>query len=86
MQTSVNGEYLVMPFGLCNAPSIFQRLMNTVFEKELNSFILVYLDDILVFSRSIGDHWVHLCQAFDSLRRDKLYARFAQVQIPQGQG
>ena len=74
-------EYLVMPFGLCNAPSTFQRLMNTVFEKELNSFILVYLDDILVFSRSIGDHWVHLRQAFDRLRRAKLYARLHKCEF-----
>ena len=57
-----------MPFGLCNAPSTFQRLMNTVFDKELNSFILVYLEDILVYSRSIGEHWAHLHCAFDRLR------------------
>ena len=49
-----------MPFGLCNAPSTFQWLMNTIFEKEINSFILVYLDDILIYSRSIGEHWEHL--------------------------
>ena len=41
-------EYLVMPFGLCNVPSTFQRLMNTIFERDINSFILVYLDDILM--------------------------------------
>ena len=68
---NVQWEYLVMPFRLCNAPSTFQRLMNTVFEKELNSFILVYLDDILIYSRSIGDHWGHLRCAFDKLRRAK---------------
>ena len=62
-------EYLVMPFGLCNAPKTFQRLMNTVFEKKLNSFILVYLDDILVYSRSIGEHCAHIRCAFDRLRR-----------------
>ena len=70
-----------MPFGLCNVPSTFQRLRNTVFEKELNSFILVYLDDILVFSRSIGDHWRHLRQAFDRLRRAKLYARLHKCEF-----
>ena len=74
-------EYLVMPFGLCNAPSTFQRLMNTVFERELNSFILVYLDDILVYSRSIGEHWAHLHCAFDRLRRAKLYARLHKCEF-----
>ena len=47
-------EYLVMPFGLCDVPSTFQRLMNTVFEKELNYFILVYLDDILIIVVQLG--------------------------------
>ena len=59
----------------------FQRLMNTVFEKELNSFILVYLDDILVYSRSIGEHWAHLRYAFDRLRRAKLYARLHKCEF-----
>ena len=49
-------ESLVMPFGLCNAPSTFQCVMNTIFEKEVNFFILVYLDDISVYSRSLGEH------------------------------
>ena len=74
-------EYLVIPFGLCNAPSTFQRLMNTVFEKEFNSFILVYLDDILMYSCSIEDHWGHLCCAFDKLRRAKLYGRLHKCEF-----
>ena len=74
-------EYLVMPFGLCNAPNTFQRLMNTVFEKELNSFILVYLDYILIHSRSIGDHWGHLHCAFDKLRRAMLYGRLHKCEF-----
>ena len=49
-------EFLVMPFGLCNAPGTFQRLMNKVFAAYIGDFILVYLDDILVFSRSIEEH------------------------------
>ena len=65
-------EYLVMPFGLCNAPSTFQRLMNEVFKKELNSYILVYLDDILIYSRSMEEHWDHLVSALDKLRRGQL--------------
>ena len=49
-------EFVVMPFGLCNAPATFQRLMNIVFATEINRFILVYLDDILIFSESIEEH------------------------------
>ena len=62
-------EYLVMPFGLCNSPSTFQRLMNEVFKQEINSFILVYLDDILIYSRSVEEHWEHLAHALDKLCR-----------------
>ena len=68
-------EFLVMPFGLCNAPATFQRLMNKVLAKEINSFILVYLDDILIFSRSVEEHWQHLRQALQRLREAKLYGR-----------
>ena len=53
-------EYLVMLFELCNTSNTFQRLMNAIFEKETNSFVLVYLDDILIYSCSIGEHWDHL--------------------------
>ena len=49
--------------------------MNRAFAKEINSFILVYLDDILIFSRSIGEHWDNLKIALDRLRRAKLYGR-----------
>ena len=68
-------EFLVMPFGLCNAPASFQRLMNRVFKDELNSFILLYLDDILIFSCSIEEHRRHLRQALQRLREAKLYGR-----------
>ena len=64
-----------MPFGLCNAPATFQRLMNKVFAAEINNFVLVYLDDILVFSRSIEEHWSHLRQALQRLRESKIYGR-----------
>ena len=62
-------------------PSTFQRLMNTIFEREINSFILVYLDDILIYSRSIEEHWDHLRIALDRLRRAKLYGRLHKCEF-----
>jgi len=47
-------EFLVMPFGLCNAPSTFTTLMNTIFREEMDDFVIVYIDDILVFPRGRG--------------------------------
>ena len=49
-------EFIVMPFGLCNAPATFQRLMNKVFTDNLDKFIAVYLDNILIFSQSLEEH------------------------------
>ena len=53
-------EYTVLPLGLCNAPSTFQRLMNNVLGDYVDKFALVYLDDILVYSRTGDEHEVHL--------------------------
>ena len=64
-----------MPFGLCNAPATFQRLMNQVFATKINQFILVYLDDILIFSESVEEHWEHLRMALGRLREARLYGR-----------
>ena len=74
-------EHLVMPFPLCNAPSTFQRLMNTIFEKEISFFILVYLNDTLIYSRSMGEHWDHLKCALDKLRRAKLFGRLHKCEF-----
>src|SRR6218665_2283688 len=61
-----------LAFGLRNAPSSFQRLMQAVFRDELNQYVLCYLDDILVFSRSFEDHLKHLQSVFDRLRDARL--------------
>ena len=53
-------EWCVMPFGLCNAPSTFQRLMNVTFQDLLDTCVTVYLDDILVFSATENEHVAHL--------------------------
>lgn len=53
-------EYNRMSFGLCNAPATFQKAMDTVFKSELDIFVLAYLDDIIIFSKSKEDHYKHL--------------------------
>lgn len=68
-------EFLVMPFGLTNAPSAFQRLMNQIFGAATDDFLLVYLDDLLIFSKTWEDHIKHVKQVMDTLEKHKLYAK-----------
>ncbi|KAJ9521268.1 hypothetical protein QJQ45_023012 [Haematococcus lacustris] len=71
-------EFTVLPFGLCNAPATFQQLMNDVFKPHLDDFVLVYLDDILVFSKSAADHERHLHLTLSLLRKHQLCANLAK--------
>jgi hypothetical protein len=67
-------EWLVMPFGLCNAPATFQAAMNDTLRPFLDKFVIVYLDDILIFSPDETTHMQHLDQVLGALKRDGYYA------------
>jgi hypothetical protein len=74
-------EYLVMSFGLTNAPAYFMYLMNTVFIPELDKFVVVFIDDILVYSENEEDHEEHLKIILTRLRDHKLYAKFSKCEF-----
>ena len=76
-----NYEFMVMPFGLCNAPATFQTLMNSIFQEDLDSFVIVYLDDILVFSKTLEQHRNHVKKVLETLRRNKLYCKLSKCQF-----
>ncbi|XP_042404529.1 uncharacterized protein LOC121994622 [Zingiber officinale] len=71
-------EFLVMPFGLTNAPAVFMDLMNRIFLEYLDQFVIVFIDDILIYSRSEEEHAQHLRIVLETLRRHHLYAKFSK--------
>ena len=71
-------NFLVMSFGLTNAPAYFMYLMNSVFMTELDKFIVVFIDDILVYSKNEEEHARHLHVVLQRLRENRLYAKLSK--------
>jgi len=67
-------EYLVMPFGLTNAPAVFQRFINYVLSDYIDKFVVVYLDDILIYSKTLDEHKSHVMKVLESLEENYLIA------------
>ncbi|OQD73316.1 hypothetical protein PENANT_c212G08917, partial [Penicillium antarcticum] len=74
-------EWLAMPFGLCNAPATFQGIMNETLRPLLGKNVVVYLDDILVYSETIEEHYQHLENVLSLLQREQLYAQPSKCEI-----
>jgi hypothetical protein len=74
-------EFTVMPFGLINASAYFMNLMNKVFMEELDRFVIVFIDDILVYSRSAEEHGQHLKVVLEKLRAHQLYVKFSKCEF-----
>ena len=74
-------EFLVMSFELINAPAAFMDLMNGVFIPYLDSFVIVFIDDILIYSRSKGEHEHHLRIVLWILKEKKLYEKFSKCEF-----
>ncbi|KAI3451450.1 hypothetical protein Pfo_008115 [Paulownia fortunei] len=76
-------DFLVMPFGLTNAPATFSTLMNQVLHGFLDEFVVVYLDDIVVYSRTLEEHVRHLRKVLERLREHELYAKVSKCSFAQ---
>jgi hypothetical protein len=74
-------EYTIMPFGLTNAPAVFQHLMNDIFREYMDEFVMVYLDDILIFSKDQETHDKHVRLVFATLREHGLYAKMEKCEF-----
>ncbi|KAI3795535.1 hypothetical protein L1987_38190 [Smallanthus sonchifolius] len=74
-------EFMVMPFGLTNAPVVFMDLINRVCKPYLDKFVIVFIDDILIYSKTKSDHEQHLRLVLDLLRKDQLYAKFSKCEF-----
>ena len=74
-------EFLVMPFGLTNEPTVFMDLMNQVCRPFLDKSVIVFIDDILIYSRDEKEHERHLRDVLEVLRNEKLYTKFSKCEF-----
>ncbi|KAL0559001.1 hypothetical protein IC582_003590 [Cucumis melo] len=74
-------EFIVMSFGLTNAPAVFMDLMNRVFREFLDTFVIVFIDDILIYSKTEAEHKEHLRMVLQTLRDNKLYSKFSKCEF-----
>ncbi|GJZ27052.1 putative reverse transcriptase domain-containing protein [Tanacetum coccineum] len=74
-------EFTVLSFGLTNAPAVFMELMNWVCKPYLDKFVIVFIDDILIYSKTKEEHEVHLKLVLELLRKEKLYAKFSKCEF-----
>ena len=72
-------DFVFIPFGLTNAPTYFMRLMNNVLSKYLDKFVVLFIDDIPIYSKTKEEHDEHLQIILQVLREHKLYAKFSNV-------
>ncbi|GJY61503.1 putative reverse transcriptase domain-containing protein [Tanacetum coccineum] len=74
-------EFQVMPFGLTNAPAVFMDLMNRVYKPYLDKFVIVFIDDILIYSHNEKEHEEHLKTILEMLKKEELYAKFSKCEF-----
>ncbi len=81
--TTGHYEYLVMPFGLSKSPSVFQAFINDVFRDMLNQWVIVYIDDILIYSETYEEHVIHVRTVLKRLLQHQLYAKAEKCEFHQ---
>nr|GFC15647.1 putative reverse transcriptase domain-containing protein [Tanacetum cinerariifolium] len=74
-------EFQVMPFGLTNAPAVFMNLVNRVCKPYLDKFVIIFIDDILIYSKDEKEHEEHLKAILELLKKEELYAKFSKCEF-----